>query len=66
MVINQDDMTVDDCYSYHHSELLGEDATLMTVQSDRRGYPRLVSTHYMQAAETRDTLRSGDSIEWFT
>ena len=56
VVINQDDMTVDDCYSYHHSELLGEDATLMTVQSDRRGYPRLVSTHYMQAAETRDTL----------
>ena len=26
VVINQDDMTVDDCYSYHHSELLGEDA----------------------------------------
>lgn len=56
VVISEDDMTVDDCSSYHHAQLLGEKATLMTVQSDRSGYPRLVATHYLQAAETRDTL----------
>ena len=56
VVMSEDDMTVDDCTSYHHAQLLGDKATLMTVQSDRSGYPRLVATHYLQAAETRDTL----------
>ena len=59
-------MTVDDCYSYHHSELLGEDATLMTVQSDRKVILAWYQLTTCKLLKPETHWRNGVSIEWFT
>ena len=56
IVISEDDMSVSDCFGVHHQALLGENALFIESPSDRYGFPRLVSSHYLQASETHDTL----------
>ena len=56
VVISEDDMSVNDCFGVHHQALLGGNALFIEVPSDRHGYPRLVASHYVPAAETHDTL----------
>jgi len=56
VVISEDDMSVNDCFGVYHQSLLGPKALFIEVSSDRHGFPRLVASHYLPAAETHDTL----------
>ena len=56
IVISEDDMSVNDCFGVYHQSLLGSNALFIEVSSDRYGFPRLVASHYLPAAETHDTL----------
>jgi len=56
IAISEDDMSVSDCFGVHHQQKLGNGAILLEIPSDRHGYPRMVASHYLQAAETHDDL----------
>ena len=71
IAISEDDMSVNDCFGVAHQKLLGSSALLMQIPSDRYGFPRLVASHYLPAAETHDTLadwgfyrRVGHQADW--
>ena len=49
-------MSVNECFGVHHQNLLGNNALLIEVPSDRHGFPRLVASHYLQATEAHDDL----------
>ena len=56
VAISEDDMSVNECFGVHHQNLLGNNALLIEVPSDRHGFPRLVASHYLQATEAHDDL----------
>jgi len=56
IALSEDDMSVNDCFGVEHQKTLGDGALLMRIPSDRYGFPRMVASHYLPAAETHDTL----------
>ena len=39
VAISEDDMSVNECFGVHHQNILGDNALLIEVPSDRHGFP---------------------------
>ena len=60
ITVSEDDRSVSDCFGVYHQDLLkhsnASEILFLEAPSDRHGFPRMVSTHYLQATETHDTI----------
>lgn len=66
IAISEDDTTVSPCYGvWHQQRLIGRDNStplnegqilLLTIPSDRYGFPPMVASHYLQASQVHESL----------